>query len=77
MDTSFRISSSVQNHLTSDLRDIAPLLTSLADKWSSSTNSAPSTTEEKKAARVLWCLQASTKSLRGSTGYKLCRRNEI
>ncbi|KAG1851055.1 hypothetical protein DFJ58DRAFT_914589 [Suillus subalutaceus] len=60
-----------------DLKDIAPTFTLLAEKWSHSTGSSPSTTEEKKAARILRCLQASTKFLRGSAGYKLCRRNEI
>ncbi|KAG2145268.1 hypothetical protein DEU56DRAFT_870302 [Suillus clintonianus] len=40
----------------------------LKDKW---------TRSEKKAARILRRLHASTKSLKGSAGYKLCRRNEI
>ncbi|KAG1839206.1 hypothetical protein DFJ58DRAFT_718576 [Suillus subalutaceus] len=58
-NTSFRIAA--------DLRDIGPSLTSLAEKWTHSTNAKPSTKEEKKAAKIL----------RRSTGYKLCWRNEI
>ncbi|KAG1886346.1 uncharacterized protein F5891DRAFT_968692, partial [Suillus fuscotomentosus] len=76
-NTSFRISSSLQYSLANNLKNIAPSLTNLAEKWSQSTYSPPSTTEEKKAARVLRRLQASTKFLRGSAGYKLCHRNEI
>ncbi|KAG2148943.1 hypothetical protein DEU56DRAFT_926810 [Suillus clintonianus] len=63
--------------LAKELKEIAPSLTTLADKWNNSVNHKPSTTEEKKAVRILRCLQASTKSVRGSVGYKLCRRNEI
>ncbi|KAG2755846.1 hypothetical protein P692DRAFT_201700709, partial [Suillus brevipes Sb2] len=76
-NTTFRISSSLQRNLANELRDIAPSLTTLANKWNNSVDEKPCTTQEKRAARILRRLQASTKSLRGSVGYKLCRRNEI
>ncbi|KAG1732738.1 hypothetical protein EDB19DRAFT_1831227 [Suillus lakei] len=49
-NTTFRISSSMQHDLAQDLKDVAPSLTSLAEKWTHSVNAKPSTTQEKKAA---------------------------
>ncbi|KAG1788114.1 uncharacterized protein HD556DRAFT_1434138 [Suillus plorans] len=46
-------------------------------EWTRSTNAKPSTTQEKKAAKLLRRLHSSARSLKGSAGYKLCRRNEI
>ncbi|KAG1780900.1 hypothetical protein EV702DRAFT_1177653 [Suillus placidus] len=46
-------------------------------KWAHSVHAKPSSAEEKKAAVILHRLHACTKSLKGSAGYKLCRRNEI
>ncbi|KAG2155409.1 hypothetical protein DEU56DRAFT_942727 [Suillus clintonianus] len=68
-NTTFRVSSSMQRGLAKELKDVAPSLTTLSDKWNKSVNLKPSSTEEKKAVRILRRLQASTKSL--------CRRNEI
>ncbi|KAG1721602.1 hypothetical protein EDB19DRAFT_1898297 [Suillus lakei] len=67
-NTTFRVPVSQQESLARELKDIGPSLTALAEKW---------TRSEKKAVRILRRLQASTKTLRGSAGYKLCRRNEI
>jgi hypothetical protein len=76
-NTSFRIGASLQKNLAAELRDIGPMLTNLAEKWTLSTNTKPLSKEEKKAAKILCCLHASTRSLKGSAGYKLCRCNEI
>ncbi|KAG1893083.1 uncharacterized protein F5891DRAFT_1131379 [Suillus fuscotomentosus] len=63
-NTTFRIGLSAQRGLAKELTDIAPSLTSLADKWSHSVDQKPSTTAEKKAVRILRRLQASTRSIR-------------
>ncbi|KAJ7118470.1 hypothetical protein C8R43DRAFT_833408, partial [Mycena crocata] len=46
-------------------------------KWEGDKNVRPSTKEEKKAMRTLNKLKLIAKDLRGSSGYKQCRRNEI
>ncbi|KAG2084536.1 uncharacterized protein F5147DRAFT_748796 [Suillus discolor] len=71
------ICASQQQSLVRELKDVGPSLTALAEKWTCSIHEKPSTTQEKKAACILRRLQSSTKNLRGSIGYKLCRRNEI
>jgi hypothetical protein len=76
-NTTFQISSGLQRNLAEELTNIAPSLTTLAEKWTHSPGAMPSTVQEKQAARILRRLHASTKSLKGSAGYKLCRRNEI
>jgi hypothetical protein len=76
-NTTFQISSALQRNLAEELTIIAPSLTTLAEKWTHSPTAKPSTTQEKQAAQILRWLHASTKSLKGSAGYKLCRRNEI
>ncbi|KAG1784390.1 uncharacterized protein HD556DRAFT_1435457 [Suillus plorans] len=63
-NTTFCIGLSAQRGLAKELTDIAPSLTSLADKWSHSVDQKPSTTVEKKAVRILRRLQASTRSIR-------------
>jgi hypothetical protein len=73
----FRISSASQQCLAKELKEIAPSLTTLADKWEKSVDQKPVSVEEKKVIRTLRHLQTSTKSVRGSAGYKLCRHNEI
>ncbi|KAG1903264.1 uncharacterized protein F5891DRAFT_977854 [Suillus fuscotomentosus] len=75
-NTNFRIGASLQHTLAEELRDVGPSLMSLVEKWMCSVNAKPSTTQEKKAAKLLHCLHASARLLKGSAGYKLCHHNE-
>lgn len=54
----YRVCASQQQSLVRELKDIGPCLTDLAEKWTWSVNEKPSTTDEKKAVRILHCLQA-------------------
>ncbi|KAJ7612826.1 hypothetical protein DFH06DRAFT_1274602 [Mycena polygramma] len=47
------------------------------EKWEAEPNAKPSTKQEKRAMRVLKKLKLIAKDLKGSSGYKQCRRNEI
>jgi hypothetical protein len=77
MNTNFQVSASQQHSLVTELKDIGPSLTALANKWTHSIHEKPSSTQEKKAMCFLCHLQASTRTLRESIGYKLYQCNEI
>ncbi|KAJ7881843.1 hypothetical protein B0H13DRAFT_2235520 [Mycena leptocephala] len=63
--------------ITTDVKEIAPALMDLLHKWEANPHAKPSNKQEKKAMRVLNKLKLVAKDLRGSSGYKQCRRNEI
>ncbi|KAJ7088627.1 hypothetical protein C8R44DRAFT_836058 [Mycena epipterygia] len=48
-----------------------------AEKWELNPEAKASNKAEKKALRTLGCLKLLAKDLKGSSGYKQCRRNEI
>ena len=76
-NTSFRVSQSVQSDIVKELTEIGPSLSSLIEKWTANPNAKPSNSQEKRAIKVLARLRLIAKDLKGSSGYKQCRRNEI
>lgn len=73
----FRISRKSQKTLTQDLRYIGPVLGELVTKWDRNPNAVPVSDIEKKAVAVMNRIKLVAVDLRGSSGYKLCCRNEI
>ncbi|KAJ7881691.1 hypothetical protein B0H13DRAFT_2235550 [Mycena leptocephala] len=73
----FRTNASSQASIVSDIELMQPVLTDLMRKWDLNPNAKPSTTAEKRAVRTLNRLKLIAKDLKGSSGYKQCRRNEI
>ncbi|KAJ7652653.1 hypothetical protein DFH06DRAFT_1270251 [Mycena polygramma] len=73
----FRTSASSQATVAAEIKEVAPALTELIQKWEAEPNAKPSTKQEKRAMRVLKKLKLIAKDLKGSSGYKQCRRNEI
>ncbi|KAJ7840459.1 hypothetical protein B0H13DRAFT_1649665, partial [Mycena leptocephala] len=71
----FRTSARTQDQIVSEIQDLAPVITDLIRKWE--LNAKPSNKAEKKAMRTLGKLKVLAKDLKGSSGYKKCRRNEI
>ncbi|KAJ7127827.1 hypothetical protein C8R44DRAFT_830311 [Mycena epipterygia] len=63
--------------VVAEIQEMGPLLTEMMKKWELNPNAKASTTAEKKAMRTLGRLKLLAKDLKGSTGYKQCRRNEI
>ena len=53
------------------------LAPSLVDKWKMNPNAKPLNKAEKRAMKVLNRLRLIAKDLKGSSGYKQCRQNEI
>ncbi|KAF8833395.1 hypothetical protein BDN67DRAFT_876520, partial [Paxillus ammoniavirescens] len=77
INSTFGVRASTQCALTSELYNVSSVLTDLANKWSVNPWAKPSTRQEKCMVKVLRQLNVAAKSLHGSSGYKLCRRNEI
>ena len=73
----FCVEASNQSKIAQDLQDAAPDLADMVAKWESNTHAKPSTTREGKAVRMLNKLKLVAKEIRGSSGYKQCRRNKI
>lgn len=73
----FRISRRSQQTLAQDLSYIGPALGELVAKWDRNPNAVPVTDIEKKAVAVMHRIKLVAVDLRGSSGYKLCCRNEI
>lgn len=73
----FKTRVSTQQLLAKSLKEIAPQLTDLSRKWEVDPHAKPSTVPEKQAMRLLNQLKMTAKDVKGSSGYKLCRRNEI
>jgi hypothetical protein len=59
------------------IEQMAPILTDLIKKWEINPNARPSNKAEKDAVRTLNKMKLLAKDLKGSSGYKQCRRNEI
>ncbi|KAF8136457.1 hypothetical protein EV363DRAFT_1119758, partial [Boletus edulis] len=73
----FSVKSSNHQEIATQLDELRPHLTSLAVKWTKNPNARAESSDEKRVLGVLQHLQLLTKNLKGSPGYKLCRRNEI
>ncbi|KAJ7090623.1 hypothetical protein C8R44DRAFT_648096, partial [Mycena epipterygia] len=73
----FRTSVSTQSNVVSEIEKMGPLLTDLMKKWELNPEAKASNKAEKKALRTLGRLKLLAKDLKGSSGYKQCRRNEI
>ena len=74
---SFRTNLEYQQTIVTELNEIGPTIPDLIAKWQKNPNAQPSNRKEKKAMKVLDRLKLVAKHLRGSSGYKVCRRNEI
>ena len=57
--------------------DATPALSGMISQWEKNPNTKPSTSAEKKAIALLNKMKLVMKEVRGSSGYKQCRRNEI
>ncbi|KAF8215291.1 hypothetical protein K438DRAFT_1902014 [Mycena galopus ATCC 62051] len=66
----FRTPQKTQNQVVADIQEMAPVITDLIRKWELNPNAKASNRAEKKAMRTLG-------RLKGSSGYKQCRRNKI
>jgi hypothetical protein len=66
-----------QQTIVSELNDIGPTIPDLISKWEKNPMAKASNQREKKAMQLLDRLKLVAKELKGSSGYKLCRRNEI
>ncbi|KAJ7021407.1 hypothetical protein C8F04DRAFT_972934, partial [Mycena alexandri] len=73
----FRTDASSQASIVHDIEEMTPILTDLMQKWELNPNAKPSNKAEKKAIRTLDKLKLMAKDLKGSSGYKQCRRNKI
>ncbi|KAH7903449.1 hypothetical protein BJ138DRAFT_1138730 [Hygrophoropsis aurantiaca] len=73
----FRVQAKSHHEVARDLREIAPSLDSLADKLERNRDTNITDKKEKKALSVLKKMKTFAKNLKGSAGYKQCRRNEI
>ncbi|KAJ7340542.1 hypothetical protein DFH08DRAFT_704161, partial [Mycena albidolilacea] len=74
---SFRTPAKQQAGIVADIQEMAPVITELIRKWEFNPNAKPSNKYEKKAMRTLSKLKVLARDLKGSSGYKQCRRNEI
>jgi hypothetical protein len=73
----FQTNEEMQDRFARELTDPAPHLTDLISKWEHDPNAKALNTDEKCALRLLSQLRVVAKDVKGSSGYKLCRRNEI
>ena len=73
----FRTNAHSHSLLAQELKQTAPDLTGMIAKWEKNPEAKPTTTGEKKAVHLLGQLKLVAKEIRGSSGYKQCRRNEI
>ncbi|KAJ7868205.1 hypothetical protein B0H14DRAFT_2346661 [Mycena olivaceomarginata] len=74
---SFRTPARQQAGIVADIQEMAPVITELIRKWEFNPTAKPSNKNEKKAMRTLSKLKVLARDLKGSSGYKQCRRNEI
>lgn len=73
----FRTSAQNQASIVAELTQIGPTIPDLIQKWEKDPMAKPSNREEKRALKLLNKIKLVAKELKGSSGYKLCRRNEI
>ncbi|KAH7908086.1 hypothetical protein BJ138DRAFT_983955, partial [Hygrophoropsis aurantiaca] len=76
-DISFRVKSSQRYSIGRELYECGPVLTDLIRKWQTDVHAGANNAREKRALFILNQLKYAAKHVKGSTGYKLCRRNEI
>ena len=76
-NTTFTISSARHHSLVEELKKSASAVHALAEKFNKNDNARVTTQEEKHTVQLFRELSVVTKNLQGSSGYKLCRRNEI
>ncbi|EGO04615.1 hypothetical protein SERLA73DRAFT_68302 [Serpula lacrymans var. lacrymans S7.3] len=76
-NTSFTITQRERNSILDKMQSVGPLLTNMIAAWERNPNTQPSNWQQKQALKLLQCLKHAAKDLKGSFGYKLCRRNEI
>ena len=74
---SFRTKVDYQKTIVTELNEIGPVIPELIAKWEKNPKAKASNKQEKRAIRLLDRLKLVAKDLKGSSGYKLCRRNEI
>jgi hypothetical protein len=67
----------VHSNISTELREVAPDLTNMVAKWQANPHATASNKQEKKAVRTMNKLKLIVKEVKGSCGYKQCRRNEI
>lgn len=77
LHANFKASATHRDSIARDMVELAPDLTDLIVKWTADNQMKPTTTQEKKASRLLNRLKLITRDVKGSAGYKQCRRNEI
>lgn len=73
----FRTNAQNQESIVAELTEIGPTIPLLIEKWEKDPNAKPSNKKEKRALRLLNKVKLIAKDLKGSSGYKLCRRNDI
>ncbi|KAJ7656081.1 hypothetical protein DFH06DRAFT_1269542 [Mycena polygramma] len=73
----FRTDASAHASIVKEVEQMGPVLTDLIRKWELNPNAKASNRAEKRAMRTLNKLKLMAKDLKGSSGYKQCRRNEI
>lgn len=73
----FRISRRAQQSLARDLQEIGPSLVDVISKWDGNPAAIAITEEEKKAVSVMNRIKLVAIDLKGSSGAKMCYRNEI
>jgi hypothetical protein len=74
---SFRTALSQQAHLAQELTAVADDLPDYITKWTNDKYAKPSGTREKRVMRLLDRLKLVARDIKGSAGYKQCRRNKI
>lgn len=74
---SFRAGLSQQAHLAEELAAVAPDLPAYISKWTNDKYAKASGRQEKRLMRLLNRLKLVAHDIKGSAGYKQCRRNEI
>ncbi|KAJ6601475.1 hypothetical protein B0H10DRAFT_2167437 [Mycena sp. CBHHK59/15] len=73
----FRTNTTHQSRMIADVMEMAPLLSDLMAKWEKNDHAKVTTKAEKKAMSTLNKLKLVARDLRGTSGYKQSRRNEI
>ncbi|KLO06710.1 hypothetical protein SCHPADRAFT_837660, partial [Schizopora paradoxa] len=73
----FSVKESTQHQIALEVKEVSDHLQDLAAKWERAPRALPSTAQEKKAYSVLQKLRVINRDLKGTMGYKLCRRNEV
>ena len=69
------MNAATQNEIVKELNEIGPTLNGLILKLQNEKSVKPSNRQEKRALRVLARVRLVAKNLKGSSGYKQCRRN--